>query len=216
MYIYIYIYMYTNMYTYMHSGLCIYIYIYTYDSICMYYFWLCCSLCSQAVAPPNAHGSGTCAAFRWPAAANAHGRGTSAASMRIWAAGGGAVRLRPCSGAGSMASRRRARRRIRVGVTCKMSWLMLHMLRLRVQFVQCLMHELLYMTLFMPAGFRCKLFQTCVSQNLFPSIPISDTFFCESGYWEPSKLNLSLTDLFHKQEMGKLCEEILFCYRENQ
>ena len=102
----------------------------------------------------------------------------------IWAAAGcGAVR--PCSGSqfDGVAQRAPPRgRRIRVGVTCKMSWLMLHMLCLRVQFVGCLMHELLYMTLFMPARFLCKLFQTYVSQNIFPRIPISETFSSVSGY----------------------------------
>ena len=118
----------------------------------------------------------------------------------IWTAGGGSVRVRPCSGSRLDGVARRAPprgRRIRVGVTCKMFWRMLHMLRLCVQVVGCLMHELLYMTLFMPTRFRFKLFQTCVSQIRFPYIPIPVTFVGESGYWVPLKLNISLADLFH-------------------
>ena len=59
-----------------------------------------------------------------------------------------------------------------VGVTCKMIWRKLHMLRLCVQIVGCLMHELLYLTLFMLTRFRFKLFQTYVSQHIIPLIPI--------------------------------------------
>ena len=111
----------------------------------MYCFSLCCSLCTQAVAPPNAHGRGTSTASIWAVGCGACPWPWQVCS--IWTAGGGSVRVRPCSGSRLDGVARRAPptgRRIRVGVTCKMFWRMLHVLRLCVQVAGCLMHELFY------------------------------------------------------------------------